>query len=197
MDASRAGRGVIEGVAGVERSDDGEAEAALVARARVEPAAFATLYDRYAVPVYRYCYARLGTREAAEDATSQVFTNALAALPRYRERGSFAAWLFAIAHNVVADAQRRDGRFVADLLDERIDPAPSPEEHVLAGEAERRRRPLARFGHHPVDPEEPVVRVDPWRRAGREHGEVVLHVLAGWHAIRELRRDSASAAEAA
>ena len=38
----------------------------------------------YFDPVYRYCYHRLGSWEAAEDATSVVFTKVLAALPRYR-----------------------------------------------------------------------------------------------------------------
>jgi DNA-directed RNA polymerase specialized sigma24 family protein len=43
----------------------------------------------------------LGTREAAEDANTEIFMRALAALPAYRA-GEFRSWLFAIAHNVVA-----------------------------------------------------------------------------------------------
>jgi DNA-directed RNA polymerase specialized sigma24 family protein len=81
-------------------------EALLVARAKEDLTAFAPLYARYLTPVYRYCYARLGDREAAEDATSQVFTRALVALPEHRG-GSFGAWLFAIALNVVANQHRR------------------------------------------------------------------------------------------
>ncbi|MFN8536801.1 MAG: hypothetical protein U0232_04925 [Thermomicrobiales bacterium] len=34
--------------------------------------ALGALYDRHARLIYRYCYARLGTREAAEDATTEV-----------------------------------------------------------------------------------------------------------------------------
>ncbi|MFN8514898.1 MAG: hypothetical protein U0841_20405 [Chloroflexia bacterium] len=34
--------------------------------------ALGALYDRYARLIYRYRYARLGTREAAEDATTEV-----------------------------------------------------------------------------------------------------------------------------
>jgi hypothetical protein len=68
-------------------------DAALVAAARVDPTAFAPLYARYLPPVYRYCYRRLGTSAAAEDATSEVFVKALAALPRFRA-GSFRSWLF-------------------------------------------------------------------------------------------------------
>lgn len=68
--------------------------------------AFALLYDRYLPRVYSYCYRLLGEREAAEDANTDVFMRALSALPAYR-RGSFRSWLFAIAHNVIADELRR------------------------------------------------------------------------------------------
>lgn len=112
-----------------------EDDAALVARAKDDPHAFGLLYDRYAERVYRYCYRRLGSREAAEDATSAVFVNALAALPRYREGGSFAAWLFAIAHHAVIDAYRQHGADASlEEAGDRIDLDPSPEEAALAHE---------------------------------------------------------------
>jgi RNA polymerase sigma-70 factor (ECF subfamily) len=80
---------------------------ALVALAQGgEREAFAALYDRYLPPVYGYCYRLLGEREAAEDANTEVFLRALAALPAYRA-GSFRGWLFAIAHNVATDELRR------------------------------------------------------------------------------------------
>jgi len=81
----------------------------LVARAQGDPAAFALLYDRYVGPIYSYCHVRLGSREAAEDATSETFLKAFAALARYRQR-SFPAWLFRIAHNVVVDGYRHRAR---------------------------------------------------------------------------------------
>jgi RNA polymerase sigma-70 factor (ECF subfamily) len=112
-------------------------EAAIVARARSEPAAFAPLYETYLDPVYRYCYRRLGSREAAEDATSLVFERALRALPAYRG-GSFRAWLFAIAHNAVTDAYRRRGAqppLAAALAVP--DPAPPPEQMALLADEQR------------------------------------------------------------
>ena len=60
------------------------AEADLVARAQQDRQEFAHLYQDYLPQVYRYCYRGLGSQEAAEDATSQIFTQALAALPRYQ-----------------------------------------------------------------------------------------------------------------
>jgi RNA polymerase sigma-70 factor (ECF subfamily) len=99
--------------------------------------AFGLLYDRYQERVYRYCYRRLGTKELAEDAMSQAFTRALTALPRYRQQ-SFRSWLFAIAHNVVVDAQRstRATRPEEDAA-EIVDPTPTPEQVALAGESDR------------------------------------------------------------
>jgi RNA polymerase sigma factor (sigma-70 family) len=79
----------------------------LVAQAqRGDREAFAALYDRYLPRVHGYCYRLLGEREAAEDATTDVFMRALTALPACRT-GSFRSWLFAIAHNVIADEWRR------------------------------------------------------------------------------------------
>jgi RNA polymerase sigma-70 factor (ECF subfamily) len=83
-------------------SDEGE----LVAAAQRDRRAFAPLYSRYALPIYRYCYRRLGNHEAAEDATSQTFVKALDALDRFRGN-TFRAWLFTIADRVVIDLYRR------------------------------------------------------------------------------------------
>lgn len=88
-----------------EREATGLSDQALAARAQQNPAAFEPLYDRYLEPIYAYCYRRLGTRELAEDATSQVFTQTLAALPKFRAH-SFRAWLYTIARNVVVDVYR-------------------------------------------------------------------------------------------
>jgi RNA polymerase sigma-70 factor (ECF subfamily) len=88
-------------------------EAALVAAAQRDRQAFGPLYARYANPIYKFCFAQLGNRQAAEDATSLVFAKALDALPRFHG-GSFRAWLFAIARNVVTD-QFRARRFDAPL----------------------------------------------------------------------------------
>jgi RNA polymerase sigma-70 factor (ECF subfamily) len=112
-------------------------DADLVAEAARDPRAFALLYARYLDPIHRYCYRRLGAREAAEDATSLVFTKALSALPRYHDT-SFRAWLFTIAHHVVTDhyrAARPDQPIEKAVA--LTDGAPSPEELVLAADDRR------------------------------------------------------------
>jgi RNA polymerase sigma-70 factor (ECF subfamily) len=109
---------------------------ALMVAAKRDRAAFGPLYQRYVDPVYRYAFRRLGSREAAEDATALVFTKALTALPTYRDDGpSFRSWLFAIAHNVLVDLCR--GRHPAADLQAAgwlADPSPGPEETALATE---------------------------------------------------------------
>ena len=114
-----------------------DAEAAEVARALADSRAFAPLYLRYLDPIHRYCYRRLGSREAAEDATSLVFERALKALPGFRG-GSFRAWLFAIAHNVITDSYRsvRAPEPLA-AADEVADPAPRPEDLALLADERR------------------------------------------------------------
>jgi len=52
-------------------------------------------------------YSRVREQTAAEDVTSEVFMKALKAMPRYQDTGRpFAAWLYQIAVNAIADRYR-------------------------------------------------------------------------------------------
>lgn len=116
----------------------GEEDSVLVARAQHDRAAFAPLYDRHVLSVYRYCYRLLENQEAAEDATSETFTKAIAALPRYASRpgnSSFRSWLFAIAHNVAMDMHRCKRPVPLADTWEGIDTDPLPEERAISMEA--------------------------------------------------------------
>src|ERR1051326_5539178 len=89
-------------------SDPGrDEERALVERAQRDPREFGALYDRHFQQIYRFVYSRVREQTAAEDVTSEVFIKALKAMPRYQDTGRpFAAWLYQIAVNAIADRYR-------------------------------------------------------------------------------------------
>jgi RNA polymerase sigma-70 factor, ECF subfamily len=90
-------------------------ERILIEAAQQDPARFAELYELNFERVYAYAVRRLTNRTEAEDVTSEVFHQALANLKRFEWRGiPFAAWLFRIAANLIADRWQRSGREVAD-----------------------------------------------------------------------------------
>ena len=93
-----------------------------------DPARFGSIYRAYLNPVYRYILARVSNHADAEDLTSQVFMTALEGLSRYKEQGSFAAWLFSIARRKVADHFRAQSKIVP--LDYHED-MPAPENDYL------------------------------------------------------------------
>ncbi|MGQ9585499.1 MAG: RNA polymerase sigma factor [Anaerolineae bacterium] len=86
-------------------------DSTLVAEAREDPEAFGSLYERYVDKIYSYLYYRTGSREDAEDLTARTFYRALDNLPRYQDRGlPFSAWLYRIAHNLMANWHRYQNR---------------------------------------------------------------------------------------
>lgn len=88
-----------------------ETDQQLIERAKAEPEAFGALYEKYVDRVYAYVYYRMGDAREAEDLTARVFYKALAHIPEYDQRGApFAAWLYRIAHNMIANWRRDRGR---------------------------------------------------------------------------------------
>jgi RNA polymerase sigma-70 factor (ECF subfamily) len=80
----------------------------LVAAAQESPTAFSFIFARYYDPIFRYCVLRTGNPRDGEDLAMDVFTEALATLPRYRWQGRpLLAWLFSIARNRAASNVRK------------------------------------------------------------------------------------------
>lgn len=124
-------------------------EPELVARAaQRDSAATSALLGQLRPGLIRYCRARLGrvggAYTTADDVAQDVCLAVLRALPRYRDEGRpFSAFVYAIAANKVADAQRaaiRDSSAVAappaDL--DRPDASPGPEQQAVAADLARR-----------------------------------------------------------
>jgi RNA polymerase sigma-70 factor (ECF subfamily) len=83
-------------------------ERALIEAAQQDPSRFAELYEFHFERVYAYIVRRVRERSAAEELTSHVFHQALANLGKFKWRGApFAAWLFRIARNSIADRAQR------------------------------------------------------------------------------------------
>lgn len=116
-------------------------ELVLVRRAQSDAQAFGALYDHYVQRVYRYCLYRVNRATEAEDLTAQIFLAALESLPRYRQDGHFAAWLFSIARNKVAEHYRRVPH---EPLDESLLP-PLQADLELTVEKSQRREKLLRL----------------------------------------------------
>jgi RNA polymerase sigma-70 factor, ECF subfamily len=95
------------GVSKVARDADYSAERALIEAAQREPHRFAELYEANFERVYAYVVRRVRDRDDAQDLTADVFHLALKSLPRFEWRGvPFAAWLFRIAANEIADRSK-------------------------------------------------------------------------------------------
>ena len=116
-------------------------ERLLVEAAQKDPTRFAELYEANFERVYAFIAHRVSVREEVEDLTSEVFRKALANIPRFKWRGvPFAAWLFRIASNIIADrhkntASERERTGVEGILDV-ADPAELPQ--VSLEEVEKR-----------------------------------------------------------
>ena len=110
----------------------------LAERARTDSNAFGVLYDRHVKRIYNYVHYRTGSAADAEDLTERVFFQALEKIPKYQVRGApFTAWLFRIAHNLVANWHRDASRHPKAPLEEaseRSDQRADPPSDVLAAE---------------------------------------------------------------
>ncbi len=88
-----------------------ESELDLVEQAKHDPEAFGRLYERYVDRIYGYIYYRTGNHADAEDLTARTFFRALDNIGNYVQRGlPFSAWLYRIAHNLVANWHRDRNR---------------------------------------------------------------------------------------
>lgn len=98
------------------RSNSLKARISLLFREKAEDlarkrAAVAELYETHFARIVRYITVRIGNISEAEDLASEVFVRALRSVESYKETGApMEAWLFKIAHNIVANYFRDKSR---------------------------------------------------------------------------------------
>ncbi len=95
----------------------------------LDQAAWTTLFNEHQAKIWRYVFARTGSREVADDTTSQVFVEALESIHRFRYRGKpILAWLYRIARNHLGKRLRSAKREVEGPTPE---PSANPIETTL------------------------------------------------------------------
>ena len=100
----------------VQELDDREI---LVLASQGDQEAFGALYARYVERIFNYVYYRTGNVHDAEDLTARVFYRALHHIQHYTDRGvPFSAWLYRIAHNLIANWHRDRSRHQEIPLDD-------------------------------------------------------------------------------
>lgn len=96
-----------------------ENEDELIEAAKTDPEVFGLLYERYVNKIYNYIYYRTSNHEDAEDLTAKVFHKALGHIGNYKNKGRpFSAWLYRIAHNLVANWHRDQKKRTTISLDD-------------------------------------------------------------------------------
>lgn len=106
----RLGARIVFGFEGVEVPEIHEDEL-LEKAVQGDSEAFGVLYERYVTRIYNYIYYRVGSVYDAEDLTTRVFLRALRHIGNYHNRGlPLSAWLYRIAHNLVANWHRDNSR---------------------------------------------------------------------------------------
>ena len=125
-----------------------ETDGVLIARAGENPEAFGILYERYVDRIYNYIYYRTGNHHDAEDLTSHTFHRAFQHVPRYVDRGvPFSAWLYRIAHNLVANWHRDRSRRQIISIDDLVLTSQRKEDPVSVTEERDRQAWLLKMVH--------------------------------------------------
>ena len=155
------------------KPDVGDME--LVRRTASDPEAFGELYERHVRRIYNYIYYRTGNHQDAEDLTARVFHRAMRHVANFEDQGvPFSAWLYRIAHNLVANWHRdRSRRPVVPLEDHVIVSGESEHPEYEAIAEEERRMLLAAVHRLPPDRQQLLILKFVERLPNAEIGEIM------------------------
>ncbi len=75
------------------------------------PSAFAPIYEKYYLGVFKFVLQRVESEQIASEIVSDVFAKAIFNLKKYKFKGfPFSAWLYRVAYNEIATKFRRAKR---------------------------------------------------------------------------------------
>jgi RNA polymerase sigma-70 factor, ECF subfamily len=164
----------------------GTADSLLIQRAcRGDPAAVGELYECYQPAIFSYVYYRLGNSAEAEDLTAEVFVRMVAKLDTFTDQGKpLLAWLYTIAHNLVANHHRHNGRLEMLPLDEALETS-QDSRLDLAGELHLGRHEIKAALDELTEPQRQVV----WLKfiEGYNNAEVAMVVGRDENAVKSLQ----------
>jgi RNA polymerase sigma-70 factor (ECF subfamily) len=69
--------------------------------------AFASLYQRFKKPIFKYVSARIAELQLAEEVTQEIFVKVFRFRESYDEKHEISTWLWTIARNTVFDTLRK------------------------------------------------------------------------------------------
>ncbi len=150
-------------------------EMQLVQRAASDPEAFGELYSRHVRRIYNYIYYRTGDYQDAEDLTARVFQRALNHVGSFEDQGvPFSAWLYRIAHNLVANWHRdRSRRPVVPLEDHVVETGMSTHPEAVAVAEEENEMLLALVRRLSADRQQLLILKFVERLSNAEIGEIM------------------------
>ena len=177
-------------------------EALLAAVAARDPAALASLYDRFASPVFALALRIVGDRAIAEEVTQEIFVRV------WRHAGSFdpargrgSTWIMGVTHHLAVDQVRRRRTQAIPMpttdegesLDAHI-PDPAEDVEAAVSGAERRRVLRATLRHLPATQREVIegayihglTQVEIASRSGIPLGTVKTRLRLGLRKMRDI-----------
>jgi RNA polymerase sigma-70 factor (ECF subfamily) len=118
------------------------------------PLSFELLYQDYSRRVYLWAYRLLGSHEAAEDATQDIFLRAWRYLPNFDpEKGTLTSWLYHMTVQVICNQRRSNPWHAAPFSLEHLqwdvqDPVAVDPQCRYDGSAEQLALALGALPHH-------------------------------------------------
>jgi RNA polymerase sigma-70 factor (ECF subfamily) len=118
--------------------------------------AFEILFSRYKNALFSFILRFIGDRDDAEDLFQQTWLKVLNGLRCYRERGTFAGWLFGIANNCCVDLVRKRSKIPDSIVSP--DELPARGTPLTSLEAKEKRQWLKNAVHQlPVEQRQVVL----------------------------------------